>query len=242
LRVHATDLTATGCENAGPHCKVTFGLYECRVRESHHRHHNRYPIPSFAGVIMMMSHLCFCLVAVRVIRYCCCGGRGVWRCPAAGTATAARCPFLQSAAQSAPVQTRIVNGVILPQNAPSAGPALAATTATPAPTPTAPAPPAPAAVPAIGVYPIGTLAAPAAPAYVPMSQPEADVQLNRALALSEETEESDQLNRVLALSLAEAAGRPCPTCGAANPESHRFCSACGQPLLPGVSPAAGLQL
>ena len=81
-----------------------------------------------------------------------------------------------------------------------------------------------------------------------MSQPEANAlaaeesaQLERALALSQESAESAQLDRALALSLAEAT-RYCSTCGAANPIAHRFCAACGQPMQPGVSPAAGLGL
>jgi NADH pyrophosphatase NudC (nudix superfamily) len=91
---------------------------------------------------------------------------------------------------------------------------------------------------------MGALAPPAAPVYVPMSQPsEAEqTQLTQAMALSVEAEESAQLNRALALSQAEAAARHCPACGAANAQSHRFCGACGQPLQPGATPAAGLQL
>jgi hypothetical protein len=228
---------------------VTFELYDCRVRERYHHHHGNYHL-------RLMSNLCFFLVLMSVVRFCCCGARRNWGCcrgrvPCGPTA----CPFLQSAAQprivngvilpsngasadpllqsAAPVQPRIVNGVILPSNAASAGPALR--------DPTAPAPTAPVVQPA-GVYPGSTLAAPTAPVYIPMSQPEEDAQLSRALALSVETEESAQLQQALALSQAQAAGRHCPACGAANHESYRFCSACGQPLQPRVSPAAGLQL
>jgi len=262
LRTHVTDLTAAGCETAGQPCKVTFALYECRVRESHHRHHGHFPIPSFAGVVVFLVNLCFLGLFMRVICACicaCCGGRRGWRCcpatcnatavrcPMTGSAPAVRCPFLQTAAQS---ERRIVNGVIVSSNAPSAGPAVPSAMAMPAPTapaPTAPPPTAPPVVQPAGVYPVPP-AAPAAPVYVPMSQPEANAlaaeesaQLERALALSQESAESAQLDRALALSLAEAT-RYCSTCGAANPIAHRFCAACGQPLQPGVSPAAGLGL
>jgi len=245
LRAHAADLSATGCEAAGHPCKVTFALYNCRAHEEHHHRHHRYHhMPHFAGFIMLIAQFCCCLaVMMRAIRICCCGGRrcageGAAAVPALPALPTVQVPFLHSTAQAAPV--RIVNGVILPYDAPSAGPAL----------PAAPAPSAPAAqVQPAGVYP----AVPAAPTYVPpvpmsqpapvpMSQPAPDADLTRALALSVEAEESAQMNRAVANSLAESAARFCPACGAASPEGHRFCSGCGQPLQPGASPAAGLQL
>merc|ERR1719316_410265 len=163
---------------------------------------------------------------MRAIRSCCCGGRrcegeeGAAAVPALPALPTVQVPFLHSA-QAAPV--RIVNGVIVPYDAPSAGPAVPAAPAPSAPAPSAAAQAAQAraaqAVQPAGVYP----AVPAAPTYVPpvpMSQPAPDADLTRALALSVEAEESAQMNRAVANSLAESAARFCPACGAASPEGH----------------------
>lgn len=145
LEAHAADLSATGCETADEHCRVTFELYECSVRQGRHvphHHHHFHRVPPIVGMIWTIANI-FCFFAfVRVIRRCCCGGRRrSWAIPPAamsrgadGNATA---PFLSSSA-SPPVQGRIVNGVILPpQTAPSAGPANPPSTAPPAPVPQA---------------------------------------------------------------------------------------------------------
>jgi hypothetical protein len=113
---------------------VTFELYECAVQAHHHvphRHHHHH-IPPIAGIFWAISNVCCCLVLVRLIRICLCGRRRNWGSQGADGSAAA--PFMPSA-QSAPVQGRIVNGVILPYNAPSAGPAAP-------PAPTAPVQPA----------------------------------------------------------------------------------------------------
>jgi hypothetical protein len=129
LRAHAADLSATGCETVeGQPCKVTFELYECgvRARHAHHRHHSNYHhhIPPLCGLAGAMMNVCCCLFLLRLIRICLCGRRRGWR--SQGTDGS---PFLPPAAQGAPVQGRIVNGVILPHGAPSAGPAVPPSTA-----------------------------------------------------------------------------------------------------------------
>lgn len=154
LRAHATELSATGCETATEPCKVTFELYECPVRAHHHvkhRHHHFHRISPICGFLWSVMNVCCCFALLRVIRICLCGRRRGW-----GSQNTDGNAALLPSAQGAPVQGRIVNGVIIPHNAPSAGPAPSPTTVTP--TPTAPA----QAVQPAAVFPVAP-AAPAAP-------------------------------------------------------------------------------
>merc|ERR1719171_1855161 len=96
-----------------------------------------------------------CFALLRVIRKCCCGRRVDWQNMDDGYGNGPAAPLVQNG--DAPVQGRIVNGVIMPASAPSAGPAVPSST-TVTPTPTAPA----QAVQPAAVFPVAP-AAPAAP-------------------------------------------------------------------------------